>query len=790
MIQRRSHNRYSNRILKLISILSYFQITLGNYTWLNMNVNDSPDSVGPVAVLIRKDKEKDRELFNSLMMTTESSPTILSLSPLSASASSSSPSSSFSSSSSPSFSSSPSSPSIYSQPQPPPPPPPPPLIITENYGEDSLILNTTETLPSLLYAASLAGLGGSSSYSIPSPPSSMVDKFGNGTSRPYHTNNHKPNMNSASSNSSSSSSQSSSQSTFSSSNTKSNSNNNKNNFFSGNNRSSYSNSNSSSISLPSSSASSSPSFAASSFPSLSQPTPISVPTFSSTSPSSTINETTSSLQTASTEHRLRWIDYRNRPAYPPRVPPLSGIPSGFRNPITPSNSAPPPASIPQAPLVHTPPFGGSSSNPVGFAGSLPASPSASSSSFSFYPNGNGMARKPGINLTRVEHISAECSDDYMKVVTVFNGTFTGLIYSAGYVHDPNCVYVNRTGSNRFDFYIRLNQCGTLGRQEMYHPKRPGELRRRDQVMWNTLSIQYNPLIEEEWDEHYRVTCEYGSDFWKTVTFPSINVEVNTGSPVVFTINPPQCQMEIRRGFGTAGTRTSGPVTVGDPLTLLIHMKSEKAGFDILVKNCIAHNGANQRLQLIDTNGCVTNEKLISPFRGTYNTDDGHQVTLYAYLKAFRFTGSPALYLECDIHMCHNKCPPQRCYWRNLSKRDLTSVLAQESNDTKNSVVSESISLFQALEVLHDGDRNSAQRREAPYRAEMNPDLDICMPINRIALFVVSLMLVVVMSISMSVCSWVKLRRLRKDQRCVNEPVSYKSNSSSSIPPYRPHSPRY
>lgn len=54
--------------------------------------------------------------------------------------------------------------------------------------------------------------------------------------------------------------------------------------------------------------------------------------------------------------------------------------------------------------------------------------------------------------------------------------------------------------------------------------------------------------------------------------------------------------------------------------------------------------------------CVTNEKLISPFRGTYNTDDGHQVSLYAYLKAFRFTGSPALYLECDIHMCHNKCP--------------------------------------------------------------------------------------------------------------------------------------
>ena len=43
-------------------------------------------------------------------------------------------------------------------------------------------------------------------------------------------------------------------------------------------------------------------------------------------------------------------------------------------------------------------------------------------------------------------------------------------------------------------------------------------------MWNTLSIQYSALIEEEWDEHYKVTCEYGYDYWKTVTFPFLDVE--------------------------------------------------------------------------------------------------------------------------------------------------------------------------------------------------------------------------------------------------------------------------
>ena len=24
-------------------------------------------------------------------------------------------------------------------------------------------------------------------------------------------------------------------------------------------------------------------------------------------------------------------------------------------------------------------------------------------------------------------------------------------------------------------------------------------------MWNTVTIQYNPLIEEEWDEHFKVS---------------------------------------------------------------------------------------------------------------------------------------------------------------------------------------------------------------------------------------------------------------------------------------------
>ena len=50
--------------------------------------------------------------------------------------------------------------------------------------------------------------------------------------------------------------------------------------------------------------------------------------------------------------------------------------------------------------------------------------------------------------------------------------------------------------------------------------------------------------------------------------------VNTADPVHFTLTPPECHMEIRSGYGVTGNRITGPVHVGDPLTLLINMRSQ------------------------------------------------------------------------------------------------------------------------------------------------------------------------------------------------------------------------
>ncbi|XP_034947849.1 uncharacterized protein [Chelonus insularis] len=303
------------------------------------------------------------------------------------------------------------------------------------------------------------------------------------------------------------------------------------------------------------------------------------------------------------------------------------------------------------------------------------------------------------NTTRVQHIEAECQDDYMKIRIGFNGSFTGLLYSAGYSYDPDCMYVNGTGRDYYEFYIQLNRCGTLGENTHHQDSRKNPTKN---LMWNTVTVQYNPLIEEEFDEHFKVTCEYGYDFWKTVTFPFLDVEVATGNPVVFTLQPPECYMEIRYGYGTTGTRVAGPVRVGDPLTLIIYMRSKYDGFDIVVNDCYAHNGGNKRIQLIDQYGCPVDDKLISRFRGSWSETGLFETQVFAYMKTFRFTGSPALYIECDVRMCHGRCPSQPCHWRN-SKNVAKRSLAIGGPTTPATSLSENVNLFQSLRVLQEGE---------------------------------------------------------------------------------------
>lgn len=58
----------------------------------------------------------------------------------------------------------------------------------------------------------------------------------------------------------------------------------------------------------------------------------------------------------------------------------------------------------------------------------------------------------------------------------------------------------------------------------------------------------------------------------------------------------------------------------------------------------------------NTFSCPVDDKLISRFHGQWSDTGGYETQVYAYMKTFRFTGSPALYIECEVRMCHGRCP--------------------------------------------------------------------------------------------------------------------------------------
>ena len=139
----------------------------------------------------------------------------------------------------------------------------------------------------------------------------------------------------------------------------------------------------------------------------------------------------------------------------------------------------------------------------------------------------------------------------------------------------------------------------------------------------------------------------------------------------------------------------------------------------------------------------------------------YETVIYAHMKTFRFTGTPALYIECDIRMCHGSCPvkiflfeteifnclkfkyfqTQPCSWREHAAQvkrkrrsvgNITSVEevepehAQEQDPasslgeaapSSNGSFSESLRLFQSIQVLaNEDDRAALQNSTAESRA--------------------------------------------------------------------------
>ena len=82
--------------------------------------------------------------------------------------------------------------------------------------------------------------------------------------------------------------------------------------------------------------------------------------------------------------------------------------------------------------------------------------------------------------------------------------------------------------------------------------------------------------------------------------------------------------------------------------LVCFLQDNENKFDMLVRNCVAHNGKKNPVQLVDEIGCITRPKIMSRFQKIKNFGSSASVVSYAYFQAFKFPDSMNVHFQCVI----------------------------------------------------------------------------------------------------------------------------------------------
>lgn len=122
----------------------------------------------------------------------------------------------------------------------------------------------------------------------------------------------------------------------------------------------------------------------------------------------------------------------------------------------------------------------------------------------------------------------------------------------------------------------------------------------------------------------------------------------------------QCWMQIQVGKGPWASEVSGIVKIGQTMTMVLAIKDDENKFDMMVRNCVAHDGKRAPIQLVDDLGCVTRPKIMGRFQKIKDFGSSASVVSYAYFQAFKFPDSMNVHFQCVIQVCRFKCPEPQC----------------------------------------------------------------------------------------------------------------------------------
>jgi len=262
------------------------------------------------------------------------------------------------------------------------------------------------------------------------------------------------------------------------------------------------------------------------------------------------------------------------------------------------------------------------------------------------------------DMPQIQDIQVQCEKTSIRVNVKFDRPFYGMVFSKGFYSDPNCIHLaSGSGTITASFEIFLNTCGmsSSGNTETYGQPNPA-----GSYVENTVIIQYDPLVQEVWDQARKLRCTWYDYYEKSVTFRPFQVDMINAVTANFLGDNLQCWMQIQVGKGPWSSEVSGIVKIGQTMTMVLGIKDDENKFDMLVRNCVAHDGKRAPIQLVDELGCVTRPKIMSKYQKIKNFGSSASVVSYAYFQAFKFPDSMNVHFQCVIQVCRYNCPDPVC----------------------------------------------------------------------------------------------------------------------------------
>lgn len=274
------------------------------------------------------------------------------------------------------------------------------------------------------------------------------------------------------------------------------------------------------------------------------------------------------------------------------------------------------------------------------------------------------------DMPQIKHLQVQCEKTHMRVNIEFDRPFYGMIFSKGFYSDPHCVHLKPgTGHLSATFEIFLNSCGmsSSGNQQGgggdyggHGPTPSGS------YVENTIIVQYDPYVQEVWDQARKLRCTWYDFYEKAVTFRPFQVDMLHAVTANFLGDNLQCWMQIQVGKGPWASEVSGIVKIGQTMTMVLAIKDDESKFDMLVRNCVAHDGKRAPIQLVDQHGCVVRPKIMSRFQKIKNFGPSASVVSFAYFQAFKFPDSMNVHFQCVIQVCRYNCPEPKCGGHGLA----------------------------------------------------------------------------------------------------------------------------